>query len=159
MYPWHPWYGRTVVVIQSVTKGGQHLLRCTLDGEAVDRLREIPAWMVDRVSCCLMQLAPLPSVGVDDLRRLRQLLHDAAGKAEPIMDQHASPNSQGDADAPNSPTDLAAAARPVCPLSDQADLGSPTASREAKRPRAARRTASQPAPSAGSTRTSKGGRR
>jgi hypothetical protein len=158
-YPWHPWYGRHVLVIQSLTKGGQSLLRCSLDGDAVGRSQEIPAWMFDRLACCLMQLSPVPSVGADDLRRVRQLLNDAAGKTEPIIDQHASPRFQGDADAPNTPPDQARSAGSVCRPTATANLGSPPTTGEAKRPRPARRAAARPAPAAARARAPKGGRR
>src|SRR5262249_60844798 len=74
VYPWHPWYGQHVIIIESVTKGGQTLLRCTFDGDATSRSREIPVWMFDRAVCCLMQLAPMPLGRVDDLRQVPQIL-------------------------------------------------------------------------------------
>jgi hypothetical protein len=157
VYPWHPWYSQRVIIIESVTKGGQTLLRCTPDGDATSRLREVPVWMFDRVVCCLMQLAAMPSVRVDDLRQLRKLLRTVAGRSEPIIDQQASSSWKGDADAPNTPRDPARSVRPVCSPPEQASVGPTPGTGEAQRSRVARRTVGRTVPSAAAARTPKGG--
>lgn len=157
-YPWHPWYGLNVFVLQAITKGGQTSLRCTPDGDTSSRFRDFPLWMFDRGLCSGMRLAQTPWVPVAELRTLRQLLQTARGPDSVVQDQHPPPKSKGDADAQKAPATNDQPAEPVPPAADPADLGQPPAGGGATGHRTARRVARRPTPPTPSTRHAKGGR-
>jgi hypothetical protein len=157
-YLWHPWYGQNVHVFQSVTKGGQTVLRCALD--ASHRMREVPLWMFDRAACCTMRLTQMPWVGVEDLRQLqRLLLRGVVTSPGVIQDQHPSSQAKGDADATNTPIENTVPVRSVYSPAEQADLGQLAGSRDSRRDSATRRDAARARRSTTTSRTPKGGRR
>ena len=41
-YPWHPWYGHSVVIHDAFVRHGQAVLRCTLDHKERSRALDIP---------------------------------------------------------------------------------------------------------------------
>jgi hypothetical protein len=61
-YPWHPWYGRSVVIHDAFVRHGQAVLRCTLEHQERSRALEIPQWMFDRALCYMMAMAEAPWV-------------------------------------------------------------------------------------------------
>lgn len=73
LYPWHPWYGKSVSVLGAMVKGERGaLFRCALhDGS---RPLEIPQWMFDTAICSQTSLVTRPSVDVVSLRELGMLL-------------------------------------------------------------------------------------
>ena len=50
LYPWHPWFGRVVHVHEVIEQRAGGVLRCSLDGDASRRWRELPQWMFDRAA-------------------------------------------------------------------------------------------------------------
>ena len=91
-YPWHPWYGRSVVIHDAFVRHGQAVLRCTLDHQERSRALEIPQWMFDRAPCCRMHVAEAPRVSWEALRECQALRHhqSPAGHARVLQDQHRS---------------------------------------------------------------------
>jgi len=69
VYPWHPWYGQSVVVIREITKSGRAFVHCRLG----NRL-----WMFDAGLCSSFQVRNAPQVHWRALRELGRLLRDAA---------------------------------------------------------------------------------
>jgi len=126
-YPWHPWYGRSVVIHDAFVRHGQAVLRCTLDYQERSRALEIPQWMFDRALCCMMHIAEAPRVSWEALRECQELLHhqSPAGHARVLQDQHRSSPTQGDADAQSTQSSLGsvgviATARSTAHLADPA---------------------------------------
>jgi hypothetical protein len=79
-YPWHPWYGQSVVIREALVKYGTAVFRCFPAQASHPTPMEVPQWMFDRATCTAMWMAERPSVGCDDLRRLKELLRHAAGR-------------------------------------------------------------------------------
>jgi hypothetical protein len=100
-YPWHPWYGRPVVVHEAFTRNGRAVFRCGIEENPGARLLEIPQWMFDSVACCRVRLATVPTVGCDALLDLKALLRCASFPDSNVVlqGQHRSLLSPGDADA------------------------------------------------------------
>jgi hypothetical protein len=99
-YPWHPWFGRRVIVVEGVRRSDYSVFRCSLEGDEGGRGLELPQWMLDRASCLGMQAATAPVVRTIDLTNLRSLFQQLeSGRAsQAVEDQHCSSNPQGDAD-------------------------------------------------------------
>lgn len=100
-YPWHRWYGQTVLTRRA---GGAHadvayfckLLDTPLDAMLV----EIPKWMFDAAECARMRLANDPHVDCATLRILKstiteQIVSLKAAVLQPQISRHA---GDGDAD-------------------------------------------------------------
>jgi hypothetical protein len=73
-YPWHPWFGQRVIIMECVNRSGHAVSRCIRDGDESGRALELPQWMLDRAACCRLRLADLPVVRAADLRQLHHLL-------------------------------------------------------------------------------------
>ena len=74
----HPWFGREVFVHIAIEKTDGVFYRCTLDGSAMDRWLEIPAWMFDRAGCAEgLSRTAAPFVSLDALAALTVLLDQA----------------------------------------------------------------------------------
>ena len=80
-YPWHPWFGHRVLIIEQLDRSDRSVSRCRREGDESGRALELPKWMLDRAACCSMRSTGAPVVRTADLRRLRQLLRPAADKA------------------------------------------------------------------------------
>jgi hypothetical protein len=82
LYRWHPWHGRTVLIVGAVSKGAIASFRCQLE-EQDSRSLEVPQWMFDAATCCRLQQAAVPMVTCDALREVRALIaavqRDAVG--------------------------------------------------------------------------------
>ena len=61
-----------------IEKASGHVARCSLDGEEVHRLLELPTWMLDRVACAPMRMDAQPRVDVAALDALTTLLAEVA---------------------------------------------------------------------------------
>jgi hypothetical protein len=72
-YRWHPWYGRTVHVIGSVSKQSGTVLRVCNELNR-GQSREIPVWMADSAICALLKFSKVPMVDVEALGALAGLL-------------------------------------------------------------------------------------
>src|SRR5262245_54011813 len=66
-YPWHPWYGRTIWVYESLKKHGRGILRCRIEQDVRVGLLELPEWMFEAAAGGI-QLAKTPGVGYEALR-------------------------------------------------------------------------------------------
>jgi len=74
LYPYHPWFGLTVHVHQTVEKRRSGIVRCSVDGSEAGRWLELPAWMFDRAVCLSTRTADSPRVDLAALEDLRKLL-------------------------------------------------------------------------------------
>jgi len=78
LYPWHPWFGKRVVIHEAIDKVDGVVFRCTLSGAHADRWLEIPAWMFDRAACPdPARLVLTPSISISALCALFDLLRQA----------------------------------------------------------------------------------
>jgi hypothetical protein len=99
-YPWHPWYGRTVWIYQSLKKHGDGILRCRIEQDQSVSLQELPEWMFD-TAAGQIQIAKAPAVGCEALRDLKALLQGIqtrSGRDSVVEIQHQSLQSSGGAD-------------------------------------------------------------
>ena len=76
-YAWHPWAGRLVRVHEVIERTTGTSARCGLVDAAVDRVQEIPVWMLDAAVCRSMRAATEPVAAVSALLTLRSLLSEA----------------------------------------------------------------------------------
>ena len=74
-YPWHPLYGREVIVFAKLQKHQREVLRCKLENQWKSAF-EIPQWMFDRIQCSLMRLTGRSHVSLSALVELRKLLDE-----------------------------------------------------------------------------------
>ena len=121
LYPWHPWFGKPVRVHRSVSRRDRVAFQCTLVGEDRPRTLEVPQWMLDRASCCVMQLAAAPRVDSLHLRSLVQLLRLAADEDRDLgsqTDQSPSPTGKGETDEPDPETPSSDSTETVPPAAD-----------------------------------------
>ena len=51
LYPWYPWFGKSVYIHSVIDKPEASVFRCNLSGRRSDRLLEVPIWMFDRAAC------------------------------------------------------------------------------------------------------------
>lgn len=100
-YPWHPWYGRQVVVFDTVRKQGMSICRCGLEPADGNRSVEVPEWMFDVSVCTHLRLMPSPMVSTEALFELKQLLSTSLLVQDDVMMQaeHSSLFNTGGADA------------------------------------------------------------
>jgi hypothetical protein len=107
-YPWHPWYGRSVVIHDAFVRHGQAVLRCTLEHEERSRALDIPQWMFDRALCCMMPMAEGPWVSWEALQDLQTLLSHQSSTCDVgvLQNQHRSSPAEGDADATSTQSSL-----------------------------------------------------
>ncbi len=101
-YPWHPWYGRSLVIRESLVKGGLAVYRCCLEvDDSAAKSLEMPQWMFDRAICCGLRRAERPMADCAALLRLKALLTVASAAADEMVieAQHRSSIWKGDADA------------------------------------------------------------
>lgn len=101
LYPWHPWFGQRVTVVETFRRSDHAISRCRLDADPSGRALELPQWMLDRAACSRLRLAQEPLVPPTVLRRLNDILKSTRGgtAAGVVQDQHPLP-PRGDADAP-----------------------------------------------------------
>ena len=77
LYRWHPWHGRSVVIVGAVGTGQHARYRCVLEHVDDSRSFEVPQWMFDAAACCRSALSPTPAVACEVLRELRLLIDSA----------------------------------------------------------------------------------
>ena len=100
-YPWHPWYGRSVLIRESVTRRDRVVFRCTIEGDRSQKKLEVPHWMFDQSVCCGMQLVDTPILKVCELLALKTLLGCArhTSRDDLRQDQHGLSPPKGNVDA------------------------------------------------------------
>ena len=93
-YPWHPWYGRSVLTRKA---GGAHAdvaYFCKLPEAPLHAmLVEIPKWMFDAAPCATMRIAELPHVDCATLRILESTIAEQcvsmkAAVLQPQLSRH-----------------------------------------------------------------------
>lgn len=102
LYPWHPWYGRTVWIHDVRVTGGQAAVHCGLEQSRLGRAVAIPQWMFDTAICCQMRIAQTPMASAEALLELKALLSAAKRSEQPgivIEAQHHCLLGEGGADA------------------------------------------------------------
>ncbi len=116
-YPFHPWFGCEVLIVDRAVRGGIAVFDCRLGSED-RRAVEVPAWMVDAVACAGIGLTAEPRVAPAALRRLRALLDAHRRTDGGLNDQHPFAPRKGDADATVMPVfpDPDACPRPADPV-------------------------------------------
>ena len=62
LYPWHPWYGRSLWIHGVLVKSGRVVYRCSLEAQQEAPLLEIPQWMFESTGCCRVHRAENPFV-------------------------------------------------------------------------------------------------
>src|SRR2546426_60662 len=72
-YPWHPWFGRSVVVYDVRIKQGHSVCWCGLEEGRTRQSVEIPAWMFEPAACGRLRVLAVPSVGCDALLEFKAL--------------------------------------------------------------------------------------
>ena len=99
-YPWHPLFGQEVVVRSEFCRAGEAVVRCQVsEDERGDCLR-VPAWMFERARCAMLQLCERPSVTVEALRTLKELLHSSwMASSGRVQDRDVQPSDVGGIDA------------------------------------------------------------
>jgi len=100
-YPWHPWYGRAVVIRTALVKRDRSLFHCQLEPDDRVKSLEIPQWMFEPTLCGRMRLQETPVVSSDALLWLKSLLTQVADSSATavVQAQHSFTPAEGDADA------------------------------------------------------------
>lgn len=127
-YPWHPWHGKSVLIVGTVERRDQSAFFCRLDEDAVGPSLEVPCWMFDHGLCGGFRLAAAAGVNWEFLARLRALLRHVGseGEGDPIEDQRRSLSKQGDADAQDLLPPAVGTTRSVSADAAAAELGNVT---------------------------------
>jgi len=76
LYPWHPWFGRSIYAHEVIDKSGDAVFRCNLTGRPSDRLLEVPVWMFDRAACAVCRRVDMAYADSDALSALARLIRD-----------------------------------------------------------------------------------
>jgi hypothetical protein len=89
-YPWHPWYGRRVMVRGIRHRHGAKVFFCTEDGEREFPVLEVPEWMFDPVVCGRLERGEVARVNGGALREVQGLLARVRRAEKEVMleDQH-----------------------------------------------------------------------
>ena len=161
LYPWHPWFQKRVHVRRLVRRsGGRAALQCTLVGDDRPRTLEIPHWMCDRASCCVMRRAEAPVVCCAHLRALVQLLNNTADGGCDIgshTGQSPRPVREGGADEQETDTLSSNATESVSPAAEDSELARAAGRYEARGQGTSRSSASRASRSAPRNRQATGG--
>ena len=128
LYRWHPWHGRSVFIFGTVTKGEQAVFRCALEPADAARPLEVPQWMFDAAACCRVVLAATPSVSVEVLRELDQLISAVSLPSGPevLQAEHLSLRDSGGACARRKRSTITRSAGALSPAADNAAVGEPS---------------------------------
>jgi hypothetical protein len=101
-YPWHRLHDQQVSVVRLFCKRGLPIYRCVEPGRVGYPSVELPAWMFDRARCACMRGASAPSVDLQALHALQQLLCRCKGSPVVVAQMPVQTGSQpqtGDTDA------------------------------------------------------------
>jgi hypothetical protein len=135
LYPWHPFYGRSLRITGQRNRRGTIVFVCTPDEVNTPSVLEIPGWMFDDAVCCQFRPASVVSVDLSALRGLRALLEGGSGYGNDVIEaQHRSTNSGGsDAQATEDDSDTVHAVS-THPSSSSPAERDPSQSRSSTRP-------------------------
>jgi hypothetical protein len=87
-YPWHRWYGRTVLTRQASGAHAELAYLCRLPDAPPDvMLIEVPKWMFDAVLCATMRLINEPHVDCVALRILARTIAEQSVSMAPAVVQ------------------------------------------------------------------------
>ena len=99
LYPWHPWYGRSLWIHGALVKSGRVVYRCSLEAQQKAPLLEIPQWMFESTGCCRVHRAENPFVDCAALLDLKLLLHPTRSPVSGLVVQAQHYSVPGGADA------------------------------------------------------------
>ena len=135
-YPWHPWFGRQVIIRWIRKRAGITILGCTADDESDRPVLEIPQWMFESGACTGMCVETSARVDCATLRTLKTLLERVVRfQQESALEvQHHSTFGGADAQKSNCdtypdrsiPTTTAGAERSIGNLSEGGPASGPT---------------------------------
>jgi hypothetical protein len=100
-YPWHRWYGHSVLTRKAGVAHADMAYFCKLPEEPLDAmLVEIPKWMFDAPHCATMRLRERPHVDCATLRTLKNSIAEqhASVKAAVLQPQLSRQAGHGDID-------------------------------------------------------------
>lgn len=159
-YRWHPWYGRKVQVVRSISKQPETVLR-VCDGLKQYRALEIPLWMLDSAICTLMKFSETPAVDAQALSALASLLDRRTCRHEEdvLESQHLSFSIQGDTDATKTTRRRSVATRPTATTANDTEVGRTATAGQGTRAAVADAAAKGPPGRLRRTRKPKGGGR
>ena len=89
-YVWHPWAARSVYVHDVIERAAGASARCSLVGDPVARVLELPVWMLDAAACRSVSLTADPIVALATLTAPQSLL----SAAMPSMRRRDSPDAR-----------------------------------------------------------------
>lgn len=116
-YPWHRWYGRSVLTRKA---GGAHAdvaFLCKLPEAPLDAmLVEIPRWMFDAAHCATLRFTERPHVDCATLRSLKNSITEQrvsvkAAVLQPQLSRQAGHGDTDDSDSKNKSDETAGAIR------------------------------------------------
>jgi len=164
VYPWHPWFGRTVTIKRAVKRRARAVLHAVCEDDGRIRLLEVPQWMLDRAACSVMRSSDQPQVSCEHLRLLQNLLactgmeelrgDGPRAEGDVIEEQHLDSSSKGDADAQEPSAPSRRSTRSVSAGARKAHLADAAA-----RSNTAGQTATGPTPARASRRASRSSER
>jgi hypothetical protein len=99
LYPWHPWYGRSLWIHGALVKSGSVVYRCSLEAQQEAPLLEIPQWMFESTGCCRVHHAENPFVDCAALLDLKLLFHCTRSPVSGLVVQAQHYSVPGGADA------------------------------------------------------------
>ena len=160
-YPWHPWYGRSVLIRGTLVRRDRVVFRCTIDDDLSSKSLEVPQWMFDRAMCCGMRLVDTPVLGVCELHALKALLdHASATTGEDLrQNQQCLSTPKGDVDVKAEKASPPSSTGSLSSTSNRTPVVNATNENSAAHDSAAGTTAAQPPRKTARLRHRKGGAR
>lgn len=162
-YPWHPWYGRSILTRAA---GGAHANStyfCKLPESPVDAmLVEVPRWMFDAAHCARMRAAELPHVDCATLRALKSTIAEQRASVDTvkavIQPQVSRQAGDGDTDGNDSTTSSHGAAGAIRPMPRRTAVARPRGDYPSRTGQATRATPPQRSRGQSKPRSSRPGR-
>ena len=129
-YPWHPWFGRSVVVYETLVKYGHSVCRCGLEEKRTCRAVEIPTWMFESATCSRLRVMNVPLVDCDALSTLTSILRSTprSDRGDVLQAQHRSLLTTGGADAMVCEPSTSVSTHAVSPSTPTSIVSEPAAS-------------------------------
>ena len=99
LYPWHPLYGKEVIIRGERNRRGAVMYVCSIDEDQAGAFLEVPAWMFDGAICCRFGSGSSAHVDVYALRSLRALIEAATAQTHDVIEAQHQFNVSGGSDA------------------------------------------------------------